>query len=127
MAMATGTALLLGGLVSAGSSIYGANKQAGSARSVAKSQNQAIDTSLDWEREQEARRQKEWDASEARNQDNWQKEVAREQMNLDRAREEDIMRDRRKEPYRVVGRAALSDLEARRQSSMKDLLPTGRI
>lgn len=127
LALAPFLATALAGAFGAGASIYGANKASSAARQSANLQSVAIDKNLEFEREQEARRQKEWDASEARNQENWQREVAREQMNLDRAREEDILRDRRREPYRVAGRAALSDLDTRRQGSMKDLLPTGRI
>jgi hypothetical protein len=129
MAVTTGIAAMMLGsaALSAGTSIYGAKKQVGAAREASRSQDQALDKSLDWEREQEKRRQEEWDRSERMNQQNWEREVAREQMNLDRAREEDTYRDRRKEPIRQAGYAAIADLDARRKGSMQDLLPTGRI
>lgn len=97
------------------------------ARASARAQNEGLDKNLAWEREQEERRRQEWERTEALNQSNWEREVAREQGNYDRNFNEEILRDRRREPYRVAGRAALADLDQRRVGSMADLTPTGRI
>lgn len=85
------------------------------------------DQALAFEREKEANRRAEWLKTEEENARRWQEEINREQRNLDRDFGEAVFRDRRKEPYREVGRAALSDLNDRRAASMRDLVGVGRI
>ena len=127
LALAPFLGTVIAGAFGAGASIYGAKKATSAAEKAGRQQSEAIDKQIAFDREQEARRQQEWERTEALNQSNWEREVAREQGNYDRNFNEDLLRDRRREPYRVAGRAALADLDQRRVGSMKDLMPTGRI
>ena len=120
-------AMVASAVIQGVTSTVGSKMATSAAKASAKAQNEGLDKNLAWEREQEARRQQEWERTEALNQSNWEREVAREQGNYDRSFNEDLLRDRRREPYRVAGRAALADLDQRRVGSMKDLMPTGRI
>lgn len=120
-------AMIGSALIQAGSSWVAGKRQTSAAKASEAAQVDAADRAMEWEREQEERRREEWERTEAENARRWESEVAREQGNLDRYFGEAILRDRRREPYRVAGRAALADLDQRRQASMADLLPTGRI
>lgn len=114
-------------LVSVAGQIWSANKQSSANKTATAAQTQANQSAIDFEREKERRRQEEWEKTESDNERRWAEEIAREQRNADRAFGEDQFRDRRKDPYRRAGEAALADLTARNASSMKDLVGLGRI
>lgn len=114
-------------LVSSMAGLFGQSMANRANDRAARTQANANREALDFEQMQEQRRQDEWERTMAMNQDMWQSEVAREQRNADRLFTEDVLRDRRLDPYRQAGRAALDDLNTRRMGSMRDLMPVGRV
>lgn len=127
LALAPFLATAIAGIAGAGATIYGAKKASSAADRASRQQIEASDRALALERERDARDFAEAQRIDALNRETWMREVQREQANMDRMFNEDVHRDRRREPYRAAGRAALADLDKRRQGSMADLMPVGRI
>lgn len=121
MAVATGTAMLIGaGLSAAGTGISAkmnssANKNATKAQMAATNHAQSIEERAEAQRLEEARR------TEALNQRNWEIEQARDEGRFKMGRDDALRNEaqanaryafdeRRREPYRAVGRGAVRNL-----------------
>lgn len=120
-------ASVVGAGISAVSNSKSAKAQKQASNFATRSQQDAIDKQLAWERERDERARSDAERVERENASRWAEEVQREQANNDRLFAEDQHRDRRREPYRVAGREALTDLTARNRDSMRDLPGLGRI
>lgn len=90
----------------AGASIYGAKKQSGAAKDAARIESEELDKQLALERENEQRRREEFDRVEAEKKRQYDAEQAQmaAQYNAEQAR---------REPYRQLSRAALTQLSSR--------------
>ncbi len=131
---ATVAAALIAGAAGLGGSAMASRSQGKATDRAVEAQTRATDQSLAYERENEERRRYEWETTEAENARRWQTEVDREQRNLETERQrqarldaEEMRRFQLREPYREAGRAAVADLAARNERSMRDIGPVGRI
>lgn len=131
MAIATGTALAIGGATALAGSVYGANKQSQAAKDAANASERSTAEAIALERENEARRRQEWDATQAFNEKAYGDYLARDDSRyadtradtayararadkLDAFDREQYDREQaRREPYRKVSVSALNDLAAR--------------
>ena len=131
MAIATGTALAIGGATALAGSVYGANKQSQAAKDAARASERSTAEAIALERENEARRRQEWDATQAFNEKAYADYLARDDSRyadtradtayararadkLDAFDREQYDREQaRREPYRKVSVSALNDLAAR--------------
>ena len=131
MAIATGTALAIGGATALAGSVYGANKQSQAAKDAANASERSTAEAIALERENEARRRQEWDATQAFNEKAYGDYLARDDYRyadtradtayararadkLDAFDREQYDREQaRREPYRKVSVSALNDLAAR--------------
>lgn len=131
MAIATGTALAIGGATALAGSVYGANKQSQAAKDAARASERSTAEAIALERENEARRRQEWDATQAFNEKAYGDYLARDDSRyadtradtayararadkLDAFDREQYDREQaRREPYRKVSVSALNDLAAR--------------
>ena len=131
---ATGTAMLIGAGVSAGSAALNARAQKKASAKATKAQTGSLDRQMAIEQEQEQRRRLEWQQTQDANRAMWEGEVRREQGNMDRDHgravsldAEDRRRYENLNPYRQAGRAALTDLQGRMAGSMADITPLGGV
>jgi hypothetical protein len=115
------TAAIIGSIAAAGASTAGTVIASKANNKAAKTQQASNSEAIAFEREKETQRRKEFDATEAENRRRWDVESAREesrygeaQSRANRAEAFDQTRyandEKRKEPYRQVGRGALAQL-----------------
>lgn len=122
---------IAGATASAGASIYGANKQSRAAKDAANASERSTAEAIALERENEARRRQEWDATQAFNEKAYGEYLTRDDSRyadtradtayarartdkldaFDREQYDSEMR--RREPYRKVSVSALNDLAAK--------------
>ena len=122
---------IISGIVGAGATVYGANRDSSASTQASQASERASAEAIALERENEARRRQEWDATQAFNEKSYNEYLARDDARyadtradtaysraradkLDAFDREQYDREQtRREPYRKVSVAALNDLAAR--------------